>query len=232
MLAYSSALTITVSTMEWLALALYHPSALLPFVPRSVLLSIVVYLPPNAVGDVVAWTSMLWLLRRLMTATSGQAVRLLFGAIASLVFSFILVSFLQMQWLSCPFGEAHCGSMFSDPLSAIHAYLNFEVSLLTSSYRLHMPFPLFADLFRLYYFIPLTQVTLPFFLFLCVAIGGLALYFSRNLLQRPIASLLERLDESDRVATIVAGIFSAIIAVLELWHSIGAAAQPDQISHP
>jgi hypothetical protein len=168
-------------------------------------------LPGNLLGDIIAWPSALWLLKRLRASTPVAAVLLLTVAVLLLYCLAVLAtaSRVLIQDLSLNYLEANMSH--SDILRALLDALPTSIRRAWFAMgRLRMLS--LADL------LAIMQVMLPILLFFLVSIIGLLIYASRGPMRRPLIFLLERIEASPKsILTLGAAVLSALATLLAAW---------------
>lgn len=161
-------------------------------------------LPGNLLGDVLAWTTFLFLISRLRFAGPALAIALLSSAFAVLYLIVALAVGLRSHLMIVAF-------VYGSPWTAkfFRGMAETNPGLSWWSIVVH---PSIED------FVAIAQVTLPMMLFISVSTLGLLLYSLRKVIHRPLSFILERIDASPKNAlTLAAAVFSAVAAVIAAW---------------
>lgn len=164
-------------------------------------------LPGNLLGDIIAWFSMLFLLRRLKDSNPWTAMFLIAssGALLYAVITLALAARGILFLTAAVYGSAWTIDFWKGAI---------EVT------PLYMKGPIFSRWIALSNvdLLAIIQVALPCLLFIAVSVVGLCVYMSRNVVRRPLILLLTRIEASPKsIFTLAAAVLSAIATAIAAW---------------
>lgn len=172
---------------------------------------VLMYLAPNLMGDLVAWTLSLWLFSLLSKSGVLQAVAVSVAIMLSAVFSFVFVARLQIwDWQSVESFDWSIPSVWRDG-GYTTEYIRLSNALFETG--------LMSEGFTFDYWgaVP-AAVFLPAILLSATILFGVVAITLRRFLERPLTMVLERLDADEkpvmaRVSLFLIGAMALVTAI-------------------
>jgi hypothetical protein len=167
------------------------------------------YVLPNIVGDLFAWTLALSLLRKISTAPPLRAIALLACSIPLSIVAVYITILVQGPFVNF---------LSSEPRASIGDVLSYALGAIELAFAM-----LAAELGIIEWESPLFNyngaapflVILPLLMFAVATVAGVFVASSRGVLVRPVMFFLERLDEQPKgVLTVSAAGLSVIIGLI------------------